>query len=291
MHRVSLDAGFGCPHRAGGRGPGGCIFCGSLGAGRGAHDRGISLAEQMAAGTARLARSGCRRFIAYFQAFCGTYAPLETLARVYREAAAFPGVVGLSVGTRPDLVPDPVLGLLARFAAGEETGASLDVWLELGLQSAHDDTLRRIRRGHDRACFDDAVCRAHGFGLPVAAHVILGLPGEGSAEEEATAAHLARLRVEGVKLHHLYVEEGTELARRYAAGAISLLTAEAYVMRAAAFLRRLPPETVILRVAGRADPARRIAPAWDRSPGETAQAVRRFMAREGMRQGDLHGKD
>ena len=242
VHRISLDAGFGCPHRPGGRGPGGCIFCGPSGAGTGAFDRGMDVPAQMTAAADRLARSGVRKFIAYFQAFCGTYAPPEELERVWREAVRFPGVVGLTVGTRPDLVPDPVLALLARLA--------------LGLQSACDRTLRLLHRGHDRACFDDAVRRAHGFGLPVAAHVILGLPGEGPEDEAATAVHLAALAVEGVKLHHLYVEKGTELARLFEEGAFTPLTLEAYVTRAVSFLRRLPPRVVILRTAGRGDPAR-----------------------------------
>ncbi len=288
VHRVSLDAGFGCPHRRGGRGPGGCIYCSAHGSGSGAHDRGQTIRAQMQAGIERLSRSGIHKTIAYFQAFCGTGADPEELRRLYREAVTFPGVVGLSVGTRPDMLPDEVLELLARFARGRETGSPLDVWVELGLQSANDDTLRRIHRGHDAACFDDAAARADRHGISVAAHVILGLPGEEEGRMMETARYLGTRPVKGVKLHHLYVEEGTELAKQYADRSVVTLSRSAYVDLAIAFIRRLPPKVVLLRLCGRGDPKILIAPCWGLDPGSIASRIRQEMVERGVKQGDLH---
>jgi radical SAM protein (TIGR01212 family) len=185
------------------------------------------------------------------------------------------------------MVPDEVLTMLASFSGGRETGRPLDVWLELGLQSANDETLERINRGHDRACFDSAVERANAFGLAPAAHVILGLPGEDRETMMATAEHLARLPVKGVKLHHLYVEKGTELARRFEAGDVKTLDMEEYIDLAVAFLRRLRKDMVILRLAGKAPAGRLIAPQWAENPGGLVQRIIEEMNRRGVRQGDL----
>jgi len=288
VHRVALDAGFGCPHRNQGRGGGGCIYCNKYGSGSNAFDQGHDIREQMSSGIERLSRLGIKKYVAYFQAFCGTAADPEILRSTYLDAAAFSGVVGLSIGTRPDLVPDEVLNLLSGFARGDETGRRLDVWLELGLQSANDTTLKRIRRGHDTACFDDAVRRAAGScGLSVAAHAILGLPGEGEKQMMATAEHLGRLPINGVKLHHLYVEKGTELERLYQRGGFKPLSLDEYVRLAIAFVRRLKKDVVIMRLAGSCEQARLVAPSWGMRSSAIAQRIEREMAKEGWRQGDL----
>lgn len=284
VHRVALDAGFGCPHRVEGRGSGGCIYCGPAGSGSGAFDRGLSVKEQMRRGIARLAKSGIRKYVAYFQAFSNTGADPAELRRIYLEALSFPDVVGLAVGTRPDMISDEVLALLGRLAT---VSPSREVWLELGLQSSKDATLRRIRRGHDVACFDDAVIRAHAHGLLTAAHVILGLPGEGEEEMMATADHIARLPIEGVKLHHLFVERGTDLARLYADEAFPTLSPEGYMDLAISFLRRLNPDMIVMRLAGRAAEERLIAPRWRIPPGAIAARMEEEMLRRGVRQGDL----
>lgn len=288
VHRIALDGGFGCPHREDGRGPGGCIFCSSTGSGSGAHDRGLTISEQMQAGIKRLEKTGIRKVIAYFQAFCGTGAEPEVLERLYLEALSFPGVVGLTVGTRPDMVPDQVLRLLAGLAkqVGSEKG-DIDLWLELGLQSASNDTLKRIQRGHDVASFDDAVKRAGALGISTAAHVILGLPGEDDAQMMATADHLSRLPVQGVKLHHLYVEAGTALATQYEKGAFETLSEARYMELAIGFIRRLKPDIVLMRLAGRGNEERLIAPRWKMAAGSLAQAIAREMEGRGNKQGDL----
>ena len=182
VQKITLDAGLSCPNRDGRVGTGGCLYCNARGSGTGAWGRGQSIPAQMEAGMARLARRyGAARFIAYFQSFSNTYAPVARLRELYEAALAPPQVVGLAIGTRPDCLGDDVLDLLAGYARDRL------VWLELGLQSAHDATLARLNRGHDAACFSEAAARAAARGLPVVAHVILGLPGEGPRETAATA--------------------------------------------------------------------------------------------------------
>lgn len=278
-HRIALDAGFRCPHRAGGRGEGGCTYCSPSGSGTGAFDRGWSVGEQMRQGIERLKKRGIERYIAYFQAYCSTYADPGTLARVYGEALGFDGVVGFNVGARPDQVPDEVLSVIRQMGSGLET------WLELGLQSAHDETLVQIRRGHDVGCFDDAATRADRAGILVAAHVILGLPGEKRDQMMATARHVAASPVKAVKLHHLYVEQGTELAR---SGDYETLTEEEYIDLAVAFLQRLKPDCVLMRLAGQGATEKLIAPIWRCPAGTMAQRIEREMQRRGVRQGDLY---
>src|SRR5271157_3926662 len=194
VQKLSLDAGLSCPNRDGRVGTGGCLYCNARGSGTGAAARGLSLTAQIQEGMTFLSkRYGAEKFIAYFQSFSNTYAPVGRLRALYNEALAGPGVVGLSIGTRPDCLDDEVLDLLGGLARERL------LWLELGLQSAHDRTLEALNRGHDVACFTRAVERAAGRGLEVVAHVILGLPGEGPEEMAATADYLARLPIQGVK--------------------------------------------------------------------------------------------
>jgi radical SAM protein (TIGR01212 family) len=216
---------------------------------------------------ARLGRQGVNRFAAYFQPRTTTNAPLPELAAAWDAATRPPEVVALCIGTRPDCVPDPVLALLAGYAG------RLEVWLELGLQSARDATLRRLNRGHDAAQFADACRRARERGLLVCAHVILGLPGEDPGDEARTAAFLAALGVEGVKLHQLAVVRGTPLEARWRAGEFAVLGEGEYVDRAAAFCRRLPPATVLHRLVGDTAADRLLAPHFNK--GRAVAAIRR----------------
>jgi radical SAM protein (TIGR01212 family) len=224
-------------------------------------------------------RYGASKFIAYFQSFSNTYAPVARLRAIYDEALACPEVVGLSIGTRPDCLDDGVLDLLAGYAREHL------LWLELGLQSAHDRTLQALNRGHDAACFSRAVERAAAKGLEVVAHVILGLPGEGPEEMAATAAYLARLPLQGVKIHLLYVVEGSGLARLYREGAYICLTEEEYVRQVVDFVELLPPHLVIHRLTG--DPHRQelVAPDWCLDKARVLGRLREEFARRGSRQG------
>jgi radical SAM protein (TIGR01212 family) len=207
VHKIPVDGGFGCPNRDGTLGWGGCIFCDPASFSPARRGPRLTIARQIAAASDRLRhRYRAERFVAYFQPGTNTYAPVDRLRAAYEEAVAQPGVVGLSVGTRPDCVPDQVLDLLAGF--GRRTWVSI----EYGLQTIHRRTLARINRGHGYECFADAVARSRARGLAVGAHVILGLPGETPDDMAATARQLGRLEIDLVKIHNLHAVRGTRLA-------------------------------------------------------------------------------
>ncbi len=280
VQKIPLDAGLRCPNRDGTRGTGGCLYCNARGSGTGAWSRGQGITGQVQEGMARLAsRYGAAKFIAYFQSFSNTYAPLSRLRELYEEALAFPEVVGLSVGTRPDCLSPEVLELLAGYSS------KYLVWLELGLQSAHDATLKRINRGHDAACFARAVEAAAARGLEVVAHVILGLPGEGPEEMASTAVYLSRLPMQGVKIHLLYVCRGSGLERLQAQGTYRCLAEEEYVARVVDFVELLPPDLVIHRLTGDPHPEELVAPAWCLDKSGVRQRLLEEFARRGSRQG------
>jgi len=280
VQKITLDAGLSCPNRDGRVGRGGCLYCNPQGSGTGAWSRGLSLSRQMEEGQAHLRRRyGADKFIAYFQSFTNTYAPTEHLRALYQEALTWPGVVGLSVGTRPDCLEDEVLDLLT------ELKRDYLVWLELGLQSANDDTLKRLNRGHDVSCFTAAVARAASRGLETVAHVILGLPGEGPGEMAATASFLAGLPLQGVKIHLLYVTRDSALAALYRRGAYRCLTEEEYVSRVVDFLELLPPQMVIHRLTGDPHPGELLAPEWCLQKSRVLNLIKDEFARRGSRQG------
>lgn len=258
VQRVSLDAGLSCPNRDGTRGAQGCVFCDPASFAPCTGDP-RPVRDQLAAGIARLRQRGIGKAAAYFQPGTNTHAPLRVLADLWDAVLPFSEVVALCVGTRPDCVPDPVLELLARYRERWE------VWLELGLQSSRDETLALLGRGHTAAQFADACCRARARGLMVCAHVILGLPGEGPEDEARTAAFLAGLGAEGVKLHHLAVVRGTALEAPWHRGDLPLMEEREYVARAAAFLNALPPGTILHRLAGDTAADRLLAPRYDKA--------------------------
>ena len=279
VQKVSLDAGLTCPNRNGTLGTGGCIYCNALGSGTGLSRR-HSITAQLQRGKEHLRRRyGARKFIAYFQSFSNTYAPLDTLNRLYREALVVEDIVGLAIGTRPDCVPDDVLDLL-----GELTRETY-LWVEYGLQSIHERTLDAINRGHGVAAFLDAVRRTRARGLEVCVHVILGLPGEGRSEMLETARALAGLDIQAVKLHLLYVVRGTPLANLYSSGAYRCLSREEYVDLVCEFLTLLPPTAVIHRLTGDPHPHELVAPAWALEKQRNLQAVREALERRDLWQG------
>jgi hypothetical protein len=255
VQKVCIDAGFTCPNRDGALAVGGCIYCNNTSFSPG--KRRLSVTEQVERGKRFLRqRYGAERFIAYFQAYTNTYGDVRLLQRLYDEALACEAVVGLAVGTRPDCVPDDVLDMLADYASRTY------LWLELGLESGHDQTLAWLNRGHTVAAFDDAVRRAQQRQLRVCAHVILGLPGESPAAMLDTVRHLAALRVDAVKLHHLHVVRHTVLEKMYHSGAVTLLSLDEYAALVVDCLEVLPPEMIIMRLMGDAPRATLVAPAW-----------------------------
>jgi len=286
VYKVSLRGGFTCPNRDGTRGTGGCAFC----AGEALEPVGYAdtqpVAEQLARGMDYIRRRhGAERFIAYFQDYSATYAPLAELRRRYAPALAPPAVVGLAVGTRPDCVPPATLDLLAGYAEDPDR----EVWLELGLQLADDDVLEALGRGHCVTDFTDAVRACHARGLRVCAHVIVGLPDVPEALEHRTAELLAELGVWGVKIHAFHVIRGTPLAARHQAGALSLLSREAYVKRAIGLLERLPPDTVVHRITGEAPRRLTVAPQWTINKMAVYDAVVDGLQAAGTWQGRLRG--
>ncbi len=280
VQKISLVAGFTCPNRDGRVSRGGCLYCNARGSGTGAWARGLNLTAQLRQGMARLKdRYQADRFIAYFQSFSNTYAPVARLQALYDEVLGLPDVVGLSVGTRPDCLEEGALELLAGYARERL------LWLELGLQSAHDRTLAALNRGHDVACFSRAVERAAARGLEVVAHVILGLPGEGPEEMAATADYLASLPLQGVKIHLLYVVRGSALAHLYQQGAYTCLSEDSYVSLAVDFVELLPRRLVIHRLTGDPHPQELLAPSWCLNKARVLGRIREEFSRRGSSQG------
>ena len=257
VHKLSLHAGFTCPNRDGSKGIGGCTFCNNSSFGPNAR-REPDIAEQIARGRAVIRkRTGARRFIAYFQTYTNTYADLAYLRSQYEQALAEPDVIGLSVGTRPDCVPEAVLDLLCEY---QQRG--YEVWLELGLQSAFDATLARVNRGHGFAEYRATLLAARARGLRVCTHLIVGLPGEGMEHALHTLEQVLALGVDGLKLHPLHVVKGTALANEWRRGEYQPLEQEGYIAIASELIRRTPPEVVFHRVTATASRELLLAPDW-----------------------------
>jgi hypothetical protein len=280
--KLSLDAGFDCPNRDGTLGRGGCVFCDPAAFSPSRRQPAGSITRQIDAAIERLrGRRDIGRFLAYFQPATNTYAPVDRLRAVYEEALAHPAVVGLAIGTRPDCVGDDVLDLLAEL--------SRRAWLtvEYGLQTIHDRSLDWLRRGHHYDAFLDAVARSRRRGLRVGAHVILDLPGETADDMTATARELARLRIDAVKIHNLYVVRDTPLADALARGELALATLDEHVERVVNFLEHLPPNCVIERLSGDAPAAYLVAPAWCARKAAVRAAVEAELLRRDTWQGRL----
>jgi radical SAM protein (TIGR01212 family) len=282
VQKIPLAAGFTCPNIDGTVGYGGCIYCNNLSFSPNAGRSGVSIAQQIEEGiTFYRYRTGARKFIAYFQAHTNTYAPPERLKLLYDQAFSHPDVIGLSIGTRPDCVPDDCLDLLQGYTD------RVEVWIEYGVESSHDTTLRLLNRCHDFTAVQDAICRTQGRGLKVCAHVILGLPGEDREMMMETARRLAQLGVDGVKIHHLYISRNTRLEKMYHAGEVNLLSLEEYLSLAAEFLEWLPPNVVVQRLMGELAGDYVIAPQWGCSKKAILTVLEQKMIAQGQYQGRL----
>ncbi len=283
VQKISIDAGMACPNRDGTLSTRGCIFCNALGSGTGAYQKGLSITRQIEKSRQVLAkRYKAKKFIAYFQSFTNTYAPLHRLRELYGEALAQDGIVGLSVGTRPDCIDEEVLGLLEGYTP------DYLVWIEYGLQSAHDETLEFINRGHDVKAFEEAVKATRNRGISICAHVILGLPNETKEQMLETAEYLADLGIDGIKIHLLYVIKGTRLAELYSKGACRCLSQDEYTDIVCDFLARLPENVVIQRLTGDPAPSELAAPEWCLDKTGTLEKIRRTLEQRDLRQGDFY---
>ncbi|SCZ61640.1 TIGR01212 family radical SAM protein [Thiohalomonas denitrificans] len=281
VHKVSVDADFTCPNRDGSKGIGGCTFCNNSSFSPNSRRQSVPVAEQIAAGQEVIGRrTRAKKFLAYFQAYTNTYAELEYLKGLYDEALHQPGVIGLSVGTRPDCVPEDVLDLLADYQAqGKE------VWLELGLQSAFDSSLERVNRGHGFAEYRETLHAARARGLPVCTHLILGLPGETAWHSRVTLERVLEEGVDGLKLHPLHVVKGTALANEWRRGEYRPWGFEQYIETAADLIEMTPPEVVYHRVTGTASKKILLAPEWCNWKWRVLNAIEHELARRGTGQG------
>ena len=256
VYKITLDAGFSCPNRDGTISHGGCIFCDDGGSFSQAHSNLLSIEQQIEEGIKTLStRFKAEKFMSYFQAFSNTYKPVNELEKIYNSALNNDKIVGISIGTRPDCVDDEKLSLIAGYKDDYYT------WIEYGLQSIHDKTLKKINRGHDFDCFLKAYEKTKEKGINVCVHVILGL-WETHDEMMQTAQKLAELKVDGVKLHMLCALENTKLADLYNNGKIDFMSEEDYVNTVCDFLEYLPPQTSIHRLAGNGLKKNLIAPRW-----------------------------
>lgn len=256
VYKLSIDAGFTCPNRDGTLDTRGCIFCSAYGGGEFAA-AGNSVTAQLEEAKARVrAKCGSGKYIAYFQSFTNTYAPVDRLRRLYTEAMAAEDIVGLAIGTRPDCLDDEIIALLA------ELNTRKPITVELGLQTIHPDTATYIRRGYPTEVYDDAVKRLKKAGIEVVTHIILGLPGETANHAVQTTGHAVAMGTDGIKFHLLHVLRGTDLEKDYAAGLFSCLTLEEYGDILKQCLQVVPPHVTVHRITG--DGAKRdlVAPLW-----------------------------
>ena len=280
LHRVPIDLGLGCPHRAA-DGSGGCTFCPADGSRAGFTKGAKTVEEQMLAGIefART-RYHATRFMLYIQAFTGTLAPASRQRELYLKLLdAFP-FDAISIGTRPDCLPEPTLDLLAGLQR------RLDVWVELGVQTVHDATLRRVHRGHTWAAGRAAILTLNRRHIKTAVHVIIGLPGEGREHAGQTAQTLARLPICGIKIHNLHVIKGTRLAAEFARDPFPTFDETEYGDILIDFLRRLPPDLPIMRINTDTPEEELVAPRWEMKKGQFRAYVVAEMTRRGYRQGD-----
>ena len=257
VYKLAIDAGFTCPNRDGTVGTGGCIFCSGMGGGEFAEGLCESISRQLELAKRRVeAKNKDGKYIAYFQSFTNTYAPVEKLRKLYYEAIAPEAIVGLSIGTRPDCLGQDVVELL------KEINRIKPVSVELGLQTVHEQTVAYIRRGYVNQVYFDAVRRLRSAGLDVVTHIIIGLPGETEEMTVQTTRQAVAAGTTGVKFHLLHVLKGTALEKDYLAGKFACLTLEEYAKALKSCLDVLPPEIVVHRITG--DGAKRdlVAPAW-----------------------------
>ena len=256
VYRLSIDAGFTCPNRDGTAGTGGCIFCSGRGSGDFA-EAGNSVTEQLERAKKRVeAKNRGGKYIAYFQAFTNTYAPVERLRKLYFEAIAPEDIVGLAIGTRPDCLSDEIIGLLA------EVNSIKPVSLELGLQTIHESTAQFINRCYDTEVYYDAVKRLKAAGIEVVTHIILGLPGETPEMAAETTAAAVRAGTDGVKFHLLHCLQGTKLELYFRNRRVKFLSMAEYGQWLLTCLAQMPEHVVVHRITG--DGAKRdlIAPLW-----------------------------
>ncbi len=282
VHKLAINAGFTCPNRDGSKGRGGCTFCNNVSFSPNARQE-PDIAAQLQSGRKVLARrTGAKKFLAYFQAYTNTYANVDDLDRLYRQALSEPDVLGLSVGTRPDCVPPAVLDLLKSY---QDEG--YEIWLELGLQSAFDHTLEKVNRGHGFGEYRAALRAAHARELCVCTHLIVGLPGERPQDSLQSLFRVLELGVEGLKIHPLHVVKATRLANQWRSGEYQPLKMTDYVETVAGMVAHTPEDVVYHRLTGTAESRILLAPHWCSQKWRVLNAITHHLETLELRQGSL----
>lgn len=272
VYKISLDGGFTCPNRDGKTGTRGCIFCSKGGSGDFAESREMSITEQIESGKKKVEKkikSG--KYIAYFQAFTNTYAPVEMLRQKYEEAINHPDIVALSIATRPDCLGDDVLRLL------DEMNKIKPVFVELGLQTIHQKSAKYIRRGYDLSVYDKAVRNLKKIGVNVVVHVILGLPNESENDMLETVKYVCESGANGIKLQLLHVIDGTDLAKDYEKGFFKTLEFDEYVNLIVKCVKIIPKDIVIHRLTGDGAKKDLIAPLWSADKKKVLNAINKAL--------------
>lgn len=288
LYKIAVDAGFTCPNRDGTLGHEGCLFCSAGGSGDHAVKTAehLSVPDQIAAGQAMFHKKLIgRRFIIYFQAYTNTYAPLPHLRTLYTEALQEPSTAGISIATRPDCISEETVTMLVKL---KEVFPDKFVWIELGLQTIHEQTADLIRRGYPLPVYDNCVTLLRQARIPVVTHIILGLPGETPAHVRSTIDHLNQTGTWGVKLQLLHVLHGTGLERLYTEGRCIPLSQTAYTDLVIDCLERLSPEIVIHRLTGDGPRSLLIAPLWSLDKRKVLNTIHHTMKLRASCQGRLY---
>ena len=283
IYKLSLNGGMTCPNRDGTLGSHGCIFCSAGGSGDFAADRTLSVREQIESQKKALQdKKPAKRYIAYFQAYTNTYAPVEYLEKIFTEAVAHPDIAALSIGTRPDCLGADVLQLLGRL------NQIKPVWVELGLQTIHSNTARLIRRGYELSCFDEAVSNLRQLHIDVIVHTILGLPGEGRSQVLETISYLNKAGIQGIKLHLLHILKGTDLAGLFESGGCPDMSMEEYVDLIILCLEQLDPRITIHRLTGDGPKDLLLAPLWSSKKRTVLNTIHQELKLRNTWQGRLY---
>ena len=278
VYKLALDGGFTCPTRDGTLDTRGCVFCAG-GSGEFAVPVGDDVNAAIEAAKKIVADKGGKKFIAYYQSFTGTYAPVSRLRELYTKTLLHPEIVALSIGTRPDCLPDEVIALLA------ELNRKKPVWVELGLQTVHESSARYIRRGYPLPVFEDAARRLQDAGIMVIVHMIIGLPGETPEMMVETARHIGESGAEGIKFQLLHVLEGTDLAIDYQSGRFQELSLEEYIRVLEQCIEVIPPDVVVHRLTGDGAKRQLIAPLWSADKKHVLNEINRAFDRDQVLQG------
>lgn len=286
VYKLTLNGGMSCPNRDGKLGTGGCIFCSAGGSGDFAGDPAQSIDQQIAQQKELICKKRpVNTFIAYFQAYTNTYAPVEYLRALFTQALSHPEVAALSIGTRPDCLEEDVLDLLSQL------NRIKPVWVELGLQTIHPATARYIRRGYPLSCFEEAVKNLHARDLDIIVHTILGLPGETTEQMLQTISFLNHQPIQGIKMQLLHVLKGTDLADDYLAGKFCVLSQEAYVDLVISCLEHLSPDIVVHRITGDGPRDLLIAPLWSSAKRTVLNEIHHQMKERNTWQGKYYKED